>query len=178
MGDHGGDAVDFNDRYDQPVDRIEKHVADISHKVPNGERLKQREHKIGPRPNPVEAQCLPQILLRRHQINFCRKIEEAGQSNRTIDQEPSHFDASAFDLALKYIVQKARSKSKIGKDVANANLDQVWHNKIIALRHRLQHKSIDLAVELEDIGIYCFPGIILVTISLVDTGKRVKRAIE
>ena len=52
-----------------------------------------------------------------------RDIEEPGQSNRAVDQESPDFDAGAFNLALKHIVEKAGSKPEIVKDVTDANLD-------------------------------------------------------
>ena len=175
MSDHGGYAVDFNERCDQPVDRIEKHVADISNKIPNGEWWEQRQHDIGAWCNAIESKRLSQVFFRCDEVDMFRGVEEPGQSHRAIDQKPPHFDAGTFELALKHIVQKAWSEPEIGKDVADADLDHVGHNEIIALRHGLEHKSIDLAVELEDVGVHRFPGIILLTGSLFGPGKRVKR---
>jgi hypothetical protein len=107
-----------------------------------------------------------------------REVEEPAQSYRAIDQEPPYFDAGTFKLALKHIVQKAGSEPEVGKDVADADLDQVGHDEIISLRHGLEHKSIDLAVELEDVRVHRFPGIILLTGPLIGPGKGIKRFVR
>ena len=107
-----------------------------------------------------------------------REVEEPGQSYRAVDQESPYFDAGTFKLALKHIVQKAGSEPEIVKDVADADLDQVGHDEIIALRHRLEHESIQLAVELEEAGVHRFPGIILLTGSLIGPGKGIKRFVR
>ena len=68
--------------------------------------------------------------------------------NAALNAIKPYFDAGAFDLTLKHIVQKAGSEPEIGKDVADTELDQVGHDEIIALRHRLQHDVGTLALGL------------------------------
>ena len=177
-GNDRGDVVDLDDRRHKPVDRIEKHVADKSNKIPNGEGRKERQHEIGAWFDAIESKRLPKILFRRNQIDFSGEVEEPGQSCRAIDQEPPYFDAGTFDLALKHIVQKAGSEPEIGKDVADADLDQVGQDEIISLCHGLEHKSIELQVEFEDVGVHRFPGIILLTGSLIGPGKGINRFVR
>ena len=57
---------------------------------------------------------------------FARSKNPANPTVLLIKNRP-YFDAGTFDLALKHIVQETGSELEIGKDVADADLDQIGH---------------------------------------------------
>jgi hypothetical protein len=66
-----------------------------------------------------------------------RQIEEASITDCGIEQEPSHLNASAFDLSLEDIVEKTWDEPDVGEHVADPDLDKVRHDEVVAFRDRL-----------------------------------------
>src|SRR5262249_50333859 len=126
----------------------------------------------------VEAQRLPEILLRRDEIDFFCQIQKSSVAYGRVQQEPPDLDAGSFDLALENIIHEPRNKAEIVKHVADADLNKIGHDEIVALGERLQCVLVQLAIELEHRRVERLPRIVLFPDAFISLRKRIERFFE
>ncbi len=111
-------------------------------------------------------------------MEVSRDIENASDSSGRVDEKSSDFYPRALEFSLEQVVHHAWCHANVVKEIADADLDDIRNDEVVAFGDRLQYPAIKLPVEIEDLGIQRFPRVIFLDRRFTGLGKRIEWLVE
>src|ERR1044071_6061661 len=122
-------------------------------------RAEDREHQVRARLDAPLAERLPEVFAVAFHPGCARRVEEAAQPERAVQQEPAGVVACLLHLALQDVVGDGRQRAEVAEEVADARAHDARRHFLVTLGDRLCDGAVERVVEFVGRAVETFPGI-------------------
>ena len=122
---------------------------------------REGQHQIGAFGNAVLAQGNAEIIFVAGDTDLAGDIDQPADADGGIDHDTARGIDGLVAVALQHIVGQNHGRIQVGQGIVDAIAHRLRHHAAIAFGHGAGHRMVDPEVEIENVTVGFFPGIVL-----------------